>query len=138
MTDLICPFSAPQIKKDYDCCHAEEIVRRGGSEYACQDTAAHTRCLELYGKLKQACLSAMNLEDDLLSVPHNTWVKIQYGSLLAIHNLLNSSQEKHASIENIAALMDQLASKFSQLDELPFETIQETVMQYKTKRRSGR
>ena len=38
MTDrqMKCPFAAPLTKGRFACRHAEEVVRRGGSEYDCR------------------------------------------------------------------------------------------------------
>lgn len=47
MPDLLCPFSAPVVKQDFACQHAQEIIRRGGSEIACQQADAHGICMSL-------------------------------------------------------------------------------------------
>ena len=86
MSDLPCPFSAPVVKKDAACVCAQEVIRRGGAEVACQDQVAQQRCNELYLKIKAASLALMGADDDLLTLPHSVLVKVQYGGLAGLQD----------------------------------------------------
>ena len=49
-----------QDELSYDRYHenAEQIIRRGGAEFACRDAPAHARCCALHERLKGAALPA--------------------------------------------------------------------------------
>lgn len=134
MTDLLCPFSAPLVKQDFACQHAQEIIRRGGSEISCQQPEAHGACVTLHGAIKASALQAMALEDDLLSLPHNVLVKIQYGGLIGLRQLISGSHQGDA-IDDIASLVSDVMNRFVTLEEIPLDTVNQTIIDYKTQRR---
>ena len=140
MTDLICPFSAPLVKKDFACSNAQEIIRRGGAEIACQQLPAHSVCQALHNSIKAASLSAMDLEDDLLSLPHNILLKIQYGGLLGLRDVTQGDTnqgdvQSSQGIDDVAALVSAASAKFSSLENIPMQPVCETVIDYKVQRR---
>lgn len=134
MADLLCPFSAPVVKKDFACKYAQEIIRRGGSEVACQQSSSHNVCSALHGRIKTSALQAMALEDDLLTLPHNVLVKIQYGGLLGLKNLVEESQQDDV-VEDIASLVSNVMSRFVTLENIPLDSVDQTIIDYKTQRR---
>ena len=135
MSDLICPFSAPLVKKDFACSNAQEIIRRGGAEIACQQLAAHSVCCSLHNVIKVSSLAAMDLQDDLLTLPHNVLVKIQYGGLLGLQNLLAAEPQQNDRVADVAALVASASAKFSSVQNIPLESINETISNYKVQRR---
>ena len=137
MIDLICPFSAPLVKKDFLCPFAQEIIRRGGAEIACQKSTSHTRCGELHEKIKPSALAAMGHEDDLLTVPHNVLVKIQYGGLLALQDVLQE-QDLDADIKNLDVLVAQAMETYPDEDTFPHDRVNQQISNYKTQRRGKR
>ncbi len=134
MTDLLCPFSAPLVKQDFACKHAQEIIRRGGSEIACQQSDAHGVCLALHGAIKASALQAMELEDDLLSLPHNVLVKIQYGGLLGLQQLMTDASAKE-TIDDISTLAFDVMKQFGALEKIPLSGVNQAIIDYKTQRR---
>lgn len=135
MSDLICPFSTPLVKDDFGCANAREIIRRGGAEIACEQLTAHTVCSGLHNNIKVAALASMDLEDDLLSLPHNVLVKIQYGGLLGLQSVTLESAENREHVENIVSLVEQAKLKFISVDNIPLEPISETISNFKIRRR---
>ena len=133
MPDLLCPFSAPIVKQDFACQHAQEIIRRGGSEIACQQSDAHGICMGLHAAIKASALQAMGLEDDLLSLPHNVLVKIQYGGLLGLQHLISGTQDD--TVGDIASLVSEVKSRFNAPENIPLDTVNKTIIDFKTQRR---
>ena len=135
MSDLLCPFTAPLVKKDFQCPQADEVIRRGGSEIACKNRASYGQCTKMHTQMKLSALAAMDLEDDLLTVPHNTLVKIQYGGLLGLQAMMSPEKANSTQIENIEALIAQARSTYGELTNVPLETINEVITHFKTQRR---
>ena len=122
MPDLLCPFSAPIVKQDFACQHAQEIIRRGGSEIACQQSEVHGICSAWHAAIKASALQAMELEDDLLSLPHNVLVKIQYGGLLGLQHLVSDSQDD--TVADIATLVSEVSSQFKSPEAIPLDDVE--------------
>ena len=135
MTDLLCPFGTPLIKQDFGCEHAKEIIRRGGTEIACQQSDMHKLCRTLHETVKAAALQDMDMEDDLLTLPHNVLVKIQYGGLLGLQTLVTNGSQPHNNISNIASLVSSAITEFNGVGEIPLDTISKTIIDYKVQRR---
>ena len=135
MSDLLCPFSAPLIKNDFACTNAKEIIRRGGAEIACKNQAAHKNCSALHNAIRAAALQAMDLEDDLLTLPHNALVKIQYGGLLGLKIITEADIQQNDSVDDVVSLVSNALDKFSNVDNIPLSSITKTIIEYKVQRR---
>lgn len=135
MSDLLCPFTAPLVKKDFLCPQADEVIRRGGSEIACKNPDSHSRCTQLHALVKSSALAAMDLEDDLLTLPHNTLVKIQYGGLLGLQAMMLPDKADSTQVENIESLVSQAISSYGDPAHVPLESINAAIINFKTQRR---
>ena len=128
-----CPFSAPLITHEFHCANAQEVVRRGGAEIDCTDTAACTRCAALFAQLKAAALPAFGVEDDLLSMPHSVLVKIQHGGLLGLQRELSGSAALPGKVEDIDRLVTGLAARFG--DSIPIDAVVADMTSFKLRAR---
>lgn len=136
MEEHKCPFSAPLVTHQFGCTKATEVVRRGGAEINCTDSAAHTGCGLLFERMKRAALPAFGVEDDLLSMPHSVLVKIQYGGLLGLQRLLRAALQVGERVDDIQALAAEASLRFS--DELPYASLVDDITAFKPRARRGR
>ncbi len=132
MEEHKCAFNATLMGDQFGCAHAQHVVRRGGPDIACTDNAGHERCQRLFGLLKASALPAFGVEDDLLSMPHSTLVKIQFGGLLGIQRLLGSSD---GAVADINSLVERAGQHFGGLDVIPCQDVLADITSYKTRRR---
>jgi hypothetical protein len=135
MPDLICPFSAPLVKQDFGCQYAREIIRRGGAEIACDQAEQHSVCCNLHLVVKQSALAGLGYEDDLLTVPHNVLVKIQYGGLLGLQELVNEEDDTTDTVHDIASLVTRIQMLYQNFESIPTDSIIHSIREYKTQRR---
>ena len=136
MSDLICPFSATLARNDFACPHAEQIIRRGGAEFACRSAALHAHCNRLFGKLKIAALPAFELEDDLLQVPLGVVQKIQFGGLLGLQRLI--ADRPPAVVSNIAVLVESAIAHYGDIDSIPVAQLVDDITRHRLARRRRR
>jgi hypothetical protein len=134
---LKCPFAAPLTTGVASCRHAQEVVRRGGSEYDCLSEEAHRVCAHLFSRLKERGLSAFGMEDDLTSLPHSALVKIQTGGLLGLARMTGGLQPG-GKIEDVAELVDEACARFGGVDCVPAERLEEDMTGFKLQRRARR
>ena len=136
MNDLICPYSATLVQKiNYACPKSDEVIRRGGAEYVCLQADQFERCNEVHSKVKHAYLKSEGLEDDLLSLPHSVFVKIQFGCVLGLQEALARDVLK---IDDIGGLIADAVEHYKSSDHLPFELLNETIASYKLQKRGKR
>lgn len=131
-----CPFGAPLTKGLVRCRYAEEVVRRGGSEYDCRSEDHHGLCTGLFDRLKAQALPAFGVEDDLTTMPHSVLVKVQSGGLLGLRRLMGGAADQ--PIEDVAALVDAALARFGRLEDIPVAEIEGDMTGFKLERRSRR
>lgn len=134
MEEYKCAFSNTLVTNLFACEKGEQVTRRGGPDVVCTSPEAHTRCEQLFQRMKAAALPAFGVEDDLLSMPHSVQVKIQHGGLLGLQRLL-STEAASTGIKNIHALIDQAVDKFNGLEFISYSALIEDMTSYKLKRR---
>ena len=130
-----CPFAAALVTELAACRHAEQVVRRGGSEYDCGSQPDQQACQELFERLKSAALPAFGVEDDLASMPHSVLVKVQCGGLVGLAGLTRPAGDR---IEDIAGLRDEALERFGGIDGLPVADLVEGITAFRAERRGRR
>lgn len=136
MSDLICPYNATLAQKsNFSCPNADEVIRRGGAEYVCLQSDSYKICSEVHSKVKAAYLSSEGLEDDLLTVPHSTFVKIQFGCILGLSSTLGQDT---SDVEDMGALITGAVKHYKNIDDFPFGVLNETIAAYKLQKRVRR
>lgn len=136
MPELICPYSAILAHKSaFSCPNADEVIRRGGSEYICMPPGNYELCSDVYDKVKIAYLDSKDLKDDLLSLPHSTFVKIQFGCILGLQSSLGRDI---TTINDMGSLITDAVSQYINTDGLPFERLNENISSHKLQKRGKR
>ncbi len=130
-----CAFSSPLVTEQYLCHYGEQVVRRGGTEVACRNEAACSRCEAVFEWLKQVSLPAFGVEDDLTSMPHSVIQKIQFGSLSGLQSMLDSKPDGRMDIDE---LLNLAAEQYGGIDSLPYNQLVDTITSYQLKRRQHR
>jgi len=125
------PFAAPLVAGQFGCAHARHVTRRGGPDVACAESAGHERCAQLFGRMKAIALPAFGVEDDLLSMPHSTLVKIQAGGLLGLQRLLAGAPA--TTVTDINFLVEQAVR--NGMETVPVERLVADITGYKVRRR---
>jgi len=138
MQDSICPFSATLARETFGCAHAERVIRRGGTEFSCLDQPAHARCAQLFGQLKDAALTAFDVEDDLTQMPHSVLVKVQFGGLLGLQRITLETPSDTDRVADIDALVTAAVARFENLQSIPCERLTGDMTDYTLSRRSRR
>ena len=135
MADYSCAFSSTLISGNFACTQAEDVVRRGGPDIACNSDAAHRRCEQLFLMMKQVALPAFGVEDDLLTMPHSVSVKIQFGGLLGLQRFLDNAAIASVKVDDIHALVDRAVENQGSLEAIPCRTFVEDMTSCQLKRR---
>lgn len=132
-----CVFALTQVSEDFACRHGELVTRRTGPDIACNSAQMCRVCGEVYEQFKAVGLAAFEYEDDLTQVPHSIWAKIQYGGLLGLQSLLESTPARD-KVDDIAALIEQGVQQYERPERLPYQNIVPAMQAYKIKRRRNR
>lgn len=136
MDDLRCPFSTVLLEKAADCQYAQEVVRRGGYEIACQNATINKQCQALADKLRDGVLPLLGYENDLLTVPHSMLQKLQFGSVLTLTKTVQANSA--VNVGELSQLPEKLLAVIKNYDNLPYSDIATAVEQIKLKKRRAK
>jgi hypothetical protein len=131
-----CPFAAPITVGRASCRLAEEVVRRGGSEYDCRSVPEHARCSALFASLKRYGLEAFGADDDPTATPHSVLVKVQTGGLSGLARLLGRSGQE--GIADIATLVAEVEARYGGIDQVPYRDLAGDMLDCRLERRGRR
>ena len=128
-----CVFALTQISNDFACEHGDLVTRRAGPDIACRSADMKTQCENVYEQLKKIGLAEFEFEDDLTQVPHGVWVKIQFGGLLGLSNMVCDQQQN--TVDNIASTIKHVLHEYAQLEQMPQDQIIASMNAYRSRRR---
>jgi len=118
MSDSRCPFSTVQAAGLCRCRLAQEVIRRGGSEYDCTDPAAHAACVALVSHLNAVALPALGHADDLTLTPRSVYDRILAGGLSGLRQGLDPA-DTALETEDIRAVVEAVLALYPEVTAIP-------------------
>jgi hypothetical protein len=135
MSGMKCPFSTVQAAGLAQCSLAQQVVRRGGSEYDCTGAAAFERCSAVASHLVAIGLPALGYEDDLTQTPKSAYDRVLLGGLIGIDAILAAGS---AATLDLGPRVAEFSESFPDLAAVPAESLVEAIRSYSPPKRRGR
>lgn len=135
MSGMKCPFSTVQAAGLARCSLAQQVVRRGGSEYDCTEAEAFDRCSAVAGHLVATGLPALGYEDDLTQTPKSAYDKVLLGGLAGIDAIVAAEDPATA---DLGPRIAQFHEQFPEPAAAPAEPLLEAIRNYSPPKRRGR
>ncbi len=118
MAEYKCPFSMLQASGSCACQNAQEVIRRGGSEYDCKDPRSHGLCLALVTHLNARALPALGHQDDLTLTPKSVYERVLLGGLQGLRQTHNPA-DKAVETPDIWTVVEQAQKEYSGMEAIP-------------------
>jgi hypothetical protein len=118
MSEYKCPFSLVQASGTCHCRHAQEVVRRGGSEFDCREPAAHAVCSALRRHLNSTALPALGYEDDLTLTPKSVYERILLGGLQGLRTMLDAA-DRDPQTADIWKVVNAVRERYPAMEGIP-------------------
>lgn len=134
MTGNKCPFSIIQASGSCSCPQAQEVVRRGGSEYDCMSADTHALCSSLVHHLNALALPALGHEDDLTRTPRSVYERIMLGGLQGLRMALDPA-DTALETGDIGAVVTAASDTYGDLEAIPAEVVVPAIEACRIKRR---
>jgi hypothetical protein len=136
MSEPKCPFSMIQASGACRCSHAQEVVRRGGSEYDCTDAAKQRQCVALVAHCNALALPALGYEDDLTLTPKSVYERVLLGGL---HGLRGDASTDEP-IDDIWPVVAAALERHGEVADIPPDAFVPAIeaCQIRKRRRKGR
>ena len=129
-----CPFSIIQASGACGCRHAEEVVRRGGSEYDCTEAAAHAVCAALVEHLNALALPELGYEDDLTQTPKSVYERILLGGLQGLRQARDPADSDPGTAD-IWPVVEAAAGEYGDVTQIPAPTVLPAIQACRIRRR---
>ncbi len=100
------------------CRHAQEVVRRGGSEFDCTVPTAHPVCMELTAHLNAVALPALGYEDDLTLTPKSVYERILICALQGIR-MMQDPKDTRVETPDIWAAVGAARERYASISDIP-------------------
>jgi len=138
MEPIPCPFEKTLLSNRFGCSHATRYYIAERESGGCDDPDARARCLRLLGLLRDNARFTLRLRGPLGPLPHGMEMKVQYGGLLGLQQVVPEAAADPARVADIHALVSQAEAEFAGLEALPFNRIVPQVAAYEHRRARGR
>ena len=132
--DMKCPFSAVQASGACHCSQAQEVIRRGGSEYDCTQSECWSVCRSLVAQLNAITLPALGYVDDLTLTPKSVYLRVLLGGLQGLRQTVNP-QDEGLETSDIWSVVDRAKKRLGSFDDLPVTDVLPAIQACKLKRR---
>ena len=130
-----CPFQTPIISKEFSCSLGQPVTARNTPQIHCRSEAALSLCRRVYDHLKAVGLTALGMEDDLATTPHNGYLKVQMGGLLGLQDLCGGAE---GGIADLSKLIAKATADGARIDALPYSELVPRIQAQQSKRRRER
>jgi len=118
MSEYKCPFSIVQASATCQCRNAQEVIRRGGSEFDCSAPEAHSVCLSLVKYFNAVALPARGYEDDLTLTPKSVYERILVGGLLGLR-MAQDPADSGLETADIRGVVEAACSRYPAVESIP-------------------
>ena len=113
-----CPFSIIQASGLCRCQFADEVIRRGGSEFNCKKPDAHEVCTSLTQHLNTIALPALGFEDDLTLTPKSVYERILIGGLQGLR-MAENPDDTNPETADIWVVVENAQVRYLSMENIP-------------------
>ena len=135
MSGMKCPFSTVQAAGLARCSLAQQVVRRGGSEYDCTEAGSFERCAAVAERLVSIGLPALGYEDDLTQTPKSAYDRVLLGGLAGIDAILAAEDP---ATEDLGPRIAEFSERFPEPAAVPAEPLTGAIRDFSPPKRRGR
>jgi len=128
-----CAFEKAILSSRCHCAFCQRLNIAEREAVMCQAQAAALPCAELLAQLRQNATFALKLTHLDGPLPHAKEMKVQCGGLLGLQAVLFPEQPAADHVANIHALISQAIEVFGGLDQIPYQTIVQSIHHYQVR-----
>ena len=128
-----CIFEKAITNRRCDCQYKQRFLLATREGIGCAHTASLQVCTDFLQILRDK--SRFALRETFIDgvLPHNKELKVQAGGTLMLQTLLQPQVSEAQQVQNIAALLTQALTEFSNLTQLPYGELVKGVVHYQVR-----
>ena len=130
LASVRCVFEKALTNHQAKCSKAKHFCLADREGYSCESIELSSKCCEILENLRKNSVFVLKLQEVKGPLPHNMEIRVQAGGMLGLAKLLHKTE-----ISDICQVIDQVETKFGGIEDLPFNEIIQSVVQFQGRRR---
>lgn len=135
-----CPFKKAIFSTICGCAFAERLYVGDRELINCSMPAAHARCQDLLGRLREAARFTLQVTGGMDGgLPHDKQIRVETGGILGLEAQMHGTQpDPNACVPQLAdinRLIDEAMARYGSLDAFPYSAIIRSVAGFAPRKR---
>jgi hypothetical protein len=136
MDNIFCPFARTIISTQNGCTHSTRYCVGERVSAACDSFAASADCVALAQLLRQNARFALGVTDTAGLLSFGKELKILYGGLAGLQQLVSTATVASDRVSDIHALVVDARRAYGTLQDIPYQHIVKNISAYQPARRA--
>jgi hypothetical protein len=136
MENIFCPFARTIISTQNGCTHSTRYCVGERVSAACDSAAASTDCVSLAQLLRENARFALGVTDTTGSLTFGKELKILYGGLAGLQELVSTGGVASDRVDDIHSLVIDARRQYGTLQDIPYQHIVKKISAYQPARRA--
>lgn len=140
LASVRCVFEKALTNNQAKCHLSQHFCLADREGYSCQNLDSSSKCNELLKKLREKSIFSLKLHSVSGPLPHNMEIRVQVGGVIGLAKLLKdeAGSDLVLPVENINGILNEVIRVFGSLDNVPFDNVIRSVVQFQGRRRRQR
>lgn len=126
---LQCPFEKTLNSRRCICSKMERIHLADRECVGCIEKQAWQNCRDFLELLRKNATFALKLTEIEGPLPHGKEIKVQNGSIIGLHKLLNPEEDK----PDIYLLLNEALNEYNTFENLPLDLLMQSIVNFKAR-----
>jgi len=138
LASIRCVFEKALLNQQAKCRLSRHFCLADREGYACENKESSEKCTKFLENLRKNSTFVLKLHEISGPLPHNMEVRVQAGGLMGLAKLVDvnaEGQSKKPVVDDIDQILSEAQKKYGLLDNLPYSTIIQSVVQFQGRRR---
>ncbi len=136
MDNIFCPFARTIISTHNGCAHSTRYCVGERDSAACDSSTASADCASLAQLLRENARFALGVTDTAGLLTFGKELKILYGGLAGLQELVSTDNVVSDRVSDIHALVAVALQRYGTLQDIPYQHIVKNISAYQPARRA--
>ena len=136
MENIFCPFARTLISTQNGCSHSTRYCVGERISAACDSPSASAECVALAQLLRENARFALGVTDTAGQLTFGKELKILYGGLAGLQQLVSTASVSSDRVSDIHALVVDAQHAYGTLQDIPYQHIVKSISAYQPVRRA--
>ena len=138
ITERYCPFEKAILSRRCECKQVERTCIAEREAASCKSSTAQVNCVHLKKLLRESARFALKVTGTSSSLTHAKEMKLQCGGLSGLQRVVFPERRVADQVDNIYGLVNAAKANFGSLEQLPYQIIVKSIVEFQGRRRRQR